>query len=312
MKKTILGLIIILFLSSCEDNFNPYAEYEENYAVNALLRGDKSYQTVTIVKSVSPQQYQNGELQKTFVANAQVKVTANGYTYAYKDSVIFDENNNQINFYYMDTLKAKRNTTYNLEVTLPDGKKLTSTTNSTSYFEIDENYSTAVLDPGLNDRIVIQWIMAERYVFYEPKLYINYSIAENGVERRTQLEVPQSYITRDGQVEPKYADPSAAKYFIMNYETLTTALAQLNDLVPDPKHIKIFDAYLVVKVFDVNLTKYYSSANYIANAFSTRVYGTDFSNINGGLGVFGTYLFYDYKMLISSDYIKSFGYLVGF
>ena len=308
MKKILSSLIIILFFISCEESFNPNTEYVESYAVNALLRGDQNKQTITIVKSINPNEYQSGNRSTQFVDNAVIKITSEGRIYDFKDSVLIDGNNQNIYYYFVDGLNIAEDKTYNLEVNLPNGKTLTSTTYSPRFFTFENGASTTVADPTANFGISVHWRISAQNIFFHPQFYINYSILENGIEKFARIEVPNSYITKDGKMEGKYPEPSTLKTFSVDYSTFSITLQQLMDLVGDPKNIKIYNAELVLKVFDENLTKYYSSTNLIANAFSSRIYGSDYSNINGGLGVFATYMVHKYGMLISEDYIKSFGY----
>lgn len=308
MRKIIFSLIVLALFSSCEESFNPNAGYKETYAVNALLRGDKGLQTITIVKSVKPEDFQAGNSNTNFINNAIVNVNSEGNSYLFKDSILINEDNSLIHYYYSENLKIQEDKSYNLTVDLPNGETLTGETYTPRFFTFEEAGSTSIADPTLNLGISIFWRISAQDIFFHPQLYVNYSILENGIEKFNRIEVPKSYITKEGKMEGKYPEPSSIKNFSVDYNTFSITLQQLMDLVTDPKNIKIYSAELVLKVYDENLTKYYSSTNVIANAFSSRIYGSDYSNINGGLGVFATYMVHNYSLLISTDYIKSFGY----
>jgi len=308
MKVKFIILLVVMIFTSCENNFDPNAEYKESFAVNALLRGDGNFQTVTIVKSINPSEFQTGNNETRFIENANVKVISGNQTYLYKDSLIFDSSNNPVHFYYNKDIEVNENENFSLEVELPNGEKLTAATYVPRFFTFEGGASNSVIDPTVNFGITVQWRISAQDLFFHPQLYVNYSVIENGVEQFKILEIPNSYIIRDGKMEGKFSEPSSLKSFSVDYNTFAIAMESLRELTSVPSNIKIYNAELVLKVYDENLTKYYSSTNVVANAFSSRVYGSDYSNINGGLGIFASYMVHSYRMLISTDYIKSFGY----
>ena len=62
-------------------------------------------------------------------------------------------------------------------------------------------------------------------------------------------------------MEGKFSEPSSLKSFSVDYNTFAIALESLREITPVPGNIKIYNAELVLKVYDENLTKYYSSTN---------------------------------------------------
>ena len=56
MKKVILlmPLLVSLYFISCDDSFNPYAPFTGDYILNGIMRGDTSYQVVTLTHSYQP------------------------------------------------------------------------------------------------------------------------------------------------------------------------------------------------------------------------------------------------------------------
>ena len=70
----------------------------------------------------------------------------------------------------------------------------------------------------------------------------------------------------------------------------------------------ILSAILEIKVFDKNLSAYYLSVGRLVDDYSIRLDSREFSNIQGGFGIFGSY--YNQKMAIVFDdeYLKILGY----
>lgn len=65
---------------------------------------------------------------------------------------------------------------------------------------------------------------------------------------------------------------------------------------------------MIKTILDENLAAYYSAQQTFLNEFSLRSYQPDFTNIVGGLGLFGTYNFKSLVMEMDPDFAKSFGY----
>ena len=61
-------------------------------------------------------------------------------------------------------------------------------------------------------------------------------------------------------------------------------------------------------IFDEYLSSYYSSIQLGVSGFTIRIDDPDFSNIKGGLGIFGSYVRTKYTLRFSSPYLKSLGF----
>ena len=67
---------------------------------------------------------------------------------------------------------------------------------------------------------------------------------------------------------------------------------------------------LELYVFDRNLSGYYASVGKIGDSFSIRLDEIDFSNVEGGFGVFGSYISQKLAIAFDEEYINSFGYIL--
>jgi hypothetical protein len=72
--------------------------------------------------------------------------------------------------------------------------------------------------------------------------------------------------------------------------------------------------YIITKVvfsvisLDPELSKYYSAYETYSENFTIKLRQTDFSNIEGGKGIFGLYYKFSLPLVVDKRYIESFGY----
>jgi hypothetical protein len=78
--------------------------------------------------------------------------------------------------------------------------------------------------------------------------------------------------------------------------------------IDDKTKINIIGACFEVKVYDTALGIYANSIQTFEDEFSIRISEPNISNINGGFGIFGTYISEKFDIEITSNYISSFGY----
>ena len=62
-------------------------------------------------------------------------------------------------------------------------------------------------------------------------------------------------------------------------------------------------------IFDQFLAGYISTTNWFFDNLSIRLYEPNYTNINGGLGIFGAYEFNVFQIALSSQYLDKLGYI---
>jgi hypothetical protein len=143
---------------------------------------------------------------------------------------------------------------------------------------------------------------------YFPKMLLSYQIINGASALNKQLEIPLRYIIRDGKTVPVY--PSFTRNLKLDYafSALETAIASISEGDSVKSRYKIGMLAFTLVEYDVNLSNYYSSSHGYLDEYSIRVDETTYSNINGGIGIFGSY--YTSKLLyeMKPQFIRSFGY----
>ena len=299
MTKTLYILIFLAFLLySCEENISYLGKFEQQYSLNCILRSDKDIQFATIKRSYPP----GGENLNSDVQNAIIRLILPDTTLIFKDSVLSEpapENSQVSSFYYLDNYTLTKNTEIKIEALLPDATFLTSETISPYYFSVTlaEDVGPRVIpDESSGDTYFYQWeIFGDiEPIIFGPSFYIQYFIS--------------------GDEETIYYKKVTGKHIrqINGYELpvafIDKTMQDISIGIDDKATINIIGACFEVKVYDTALGIYANSIQTFEDEFSVRISEPNISNINGGFGIFGSYISEKFDIEITSNYISSFGY----
>jgi hypothetical protein len=122
--------------------------------------------------------------------------------------------------------------------------------------------------------------------------------------------VPSRYRVVNKQVEIIYPQIGINRWMTFDYAAIDSTLKKISDGIEEKSTFRILRAEVRLLVYDTNLAKYYSSVNGYLDRYSVRLDENVFTNINGGLGVFGAYMLTKEILLFDLDYVASFGYRV--
>lgn len=313
INKLFVGVVIFVVLFGCNEEFNPVAEFKEKYSLNCILRPDDSVQVVVITKNYKKEEIDEKQSIKSFsVNNAFIRIW-------YKDKVaIFKQNTGEVlqsnvpeGAYYHKGMEIIQGEKYEVEAVLPNGKKLKSTLSIP--INVSSNYkSTSDKIPATNnspDSINFSWKINHSSLLSLPKFKLYYVKKDNnGTKTANYIEVPFQYINVNGIDVPYYPQPSysqLARIHIKNVEN------KFNDIEPVynlRNKIKVVGIVCQIRVFDSNLSRYYASTNQFKETASLIIDEPDFSSIDGGFGIFGTFINKNFSVLFDNNYIKNFGF----
>jgi hypothetical protein len=323
MKKAgaILFVIISVMINySCEENFSPKGEFQQKYILNCIIRGDTSLQTATVTKTYNVDGYDPyANHDDPFLDKAFIRIWVGDSVYFMKDSSIARTDTSRykgpIHFFYLNNFQPGAINNMDIEAVLPDGKTLSAQTTlpdavAWNLTNIDSTDSNSYRIPSLsNDYFSFRWYQGSSLGWYLPRYYIVYTKLVNGAEERHEILVPEAYENTGNKIEPVY--PSPTKNLTLNIQnySLDSVFTQISAGDPNKSHYKIYGGVLELLVFDENLSKYYSSTNGFLDDYTIRLDETDFTNVQGGLGIFGSYLKQKRGSKIDADYISSYGYI---
>lgn len=322
MRRLIFFLFIalnIISIISCDDQVDPKSDFKDVYALNCIIRGDTSLQIATISRSYNLDGYD--PLLNTndpFIKGATIKLTYgdNRITYTFRDSSVFRSTYSRystpMNIYYIHDFKPETNSKISIEAVLPNGQTLKS--NSTTYFLsadfIDVNSHLFPLPSTVyGNFFVFKWNRLDMRnkivnVYFGPELILKYFKIENGARVAYEKKVP-SYYYNGLSVPPLLKDIKEFSFDTLSVrktiEEISTGDSNKENYIIDKMVFRLF-------AVDKDLATYYSSNRTFNEEFSVRVVQPNYSNIDGGFGLFGTISSAQLDISIKPSYITSFGY----
>ncbi len=313
-KIVIISMFLIgIFLFSCKEDFSPYGEFRENYILTCVLRSDTAYQTATLSKSYftgTNNPYDN-EMDPS-IRFADVRVWYEDSVYILHDSTAARKDTSRYktpeSFYVTKRFKVTQNKPIEIEVLLQNGRRLKA--KSVTPREISFTNQSEVLVPPVNtNKINIVWGNGNSQGFYVPKLQIRYSVRAGTSTTFHRMEVPLKYEVQNGEEIAVYPLPSNKVNIIYDKDVVSRALTKLKESASDNMLISVYSKLsMQVAVLDENLSRYASSVSRTFDDLTVRVNELDYTNVEGGYGIFGSYVIKDYERLrFQQNYIESFG-----
>ena len=316
MKKVLFMTIpaLIILNLSCEENFSPKTDFVQQYALFCIINGDTSYQYAFIEKSydldgLDPLLYSGN----TFVKNAAIKINYNGSDYILRDtsSII---NNKEFDFYFTDSLKPDANKTININAVLPDGTNLNGSTVTPKSGNLSFQYQDESSDTYIeqkNEGLFFIWQISgddTTGILYLPELKINYYKIEDGVNVYYEKKVPISYFQNGDQYLPNYPIVTSENSINFEMDAVNRAMSEISQDDPDKSKYNIIDADFDLLLLDDNLAPYYLTIQTFLDGFTVILDQQDYSNIDGGYGVIGSFIKREHHLSFSRNYVIGFGY----
>ncbi|MBP1631470.1 MAG: hypothetical protein H6Q15_2363 [Bacteroidetes bacterium] len=314
MKKAfyIAILIVTTFLNnSCEDSFSPKADFKEKYILYCILNIDSSRQTATLLKSYDVDGYNPYiNTESSFVSGAEIMIRQKNQVFFMRDTSAIIEGvsryRSPIDFYYLDNFSSLINDSIEIIATLPTGKKLSGIAKAPERITFD-GMSDRILPPEEKDLFTFLWDGPTSTRWYRPKLEFYYIL--NGVTK--SKEIPVTYKLENGFWNPVYPAISNSNYVNFTVAALDSVFKQISEGDPNKSDYEILGAKLSLLVFNESLSNYYSTTNGFLDDFTIILDESDYTNIEGGLGVFGIYRQQLTGAIFTEEYIQSFGYTPG-
>lgn len=316
MKKWKLPILILIlvFILSCDEDFNPYGDFVERYAFTCILKSDENYQTATLFRSYRPDGFDPySYTTDPSVLGADVRVWYNDSVFVFKDSSVTRQDTSRyktpFSFYYNDQFQIGSRKTIELEVLLPNGKRLYSSTFTPAKINFEDK-SDVIVPAGAKSFIQIFWRSIDEGNFFFPKLSIRYKQNINGEIVNKFKDVPLRYINQGGESVPVYPYANSSLTVVYDLDAIIRSLQEISDGDPQKQNYSVYQnlAFELI-AYDLPTTKYISSTGATIDDLTVSVDVADFTNIEGGFGLFGSYFKGDYTRLrFLQNFIDVFGY----
>ena len=312
--RVIFFFLIGFVFISCEEDFNPYGDYFERYAFTCVLKSDQNYQAATLFRSYRPNGYDPSTYtEDPSVIGADIRVWYNDSVFVFRDTSVARIDTSRyttpFRYYYNDKFRVSNRKTIELEVLLPNGKRLRST--SVTPGQINYNDQSDVIIPAGGKSIVqIIWNTLDDGTFFAPRMAIRYKQNINGEIVDKTKDVPYKYVNQGGSQLPVYPAPTASATIVYDLSAITKTLEEISAGDPNKQNYSILQKIIFsVTAFDMPTSRYVSSTGGTIDDLTVNVEVSDYTNIEGGFGLFGSYSKRDYTRLrFMEDYIESFGY----
>lgn len=314
MIKVIMPIILMssLFLS-CKEDFSTDAKYRERNVLNCIIRPDTSFQAVTLFRTYRTGGNPNQFTEYPFIDSADVKMWSDNQVYQFYDTTLERENTERYTeptkVYYNNNLKPIGGKYVEVEALLPNGLLLRAETLVPDVDKIFFDGSETKILPSNQDEIKFVWADEQR-VMYDPKFLV--VVANKRTHQIYTAEIPIKYVVRNSTEEPIYPSITSGKSVVYEKAVVRKAFQNISKDDSEKSNYVIMGTYLELMVLDKYLSTYYSSIENFLDEFTIKVDLPDYTNIDGGFGIFGSYNLTKYNIAIDENFIKSFGYGVGF
>ena len=318
-------IMMSFWMLSCDNSFDINAPHQNVYALNCILRGDRTTQYAFVSKNYFTQ---NGTAPapNTIERNIHgVSVTINTSTsrFMMRDTTIqltISGTTMLYNCYYVKNLPLQPGTEISIEATTPDGHVLMSSIHipRISFGKVSWNF------PQLNF-ITYDYVVNPFYFWNWPdisgtndrilnvaQLEVKYQKYENGgwADKETVISLSARDIKDiDRYVSLPDSVPSLYILYTTSIDDVNKVMREISAGDPNKSHYKINSVVLNVKNLSPILTKYYFAAETFSEDFTIKLRNPNITNIEGGEGLFGGEFQYTHSLDIDRLYVESFGYM---
>lgn len=312
MRLLYIGLISVLLFVGCEDDLNPFADTDETFILNCVLKNDRPFQSAYFSKSYFVDNFDpSSNKEDHSIKDAYIRIFFNDSVKIFDDTVLTASNNaSSITSYFHNNFFTYPDTDYELEAILNDGRKITAATKTPKEVRFLPSSDT-LIPPKNSNTVGVSWTSPNEQHYTAARFKFIYFKNENGQQVRYEKEVPRAYAFEDGKYKAYYPEPSYDSYIEVEMNAFDKALEEISEGDPNKENYTILAFILEILIYDRNLTAYYASKTELGESFSITTNESDYSNINGGRGIFGSFIKQRKAIKFSLDYIHSFGYIPG-
>ncbi|MEW6195365.1 MAG: hypothetical protein AB1521_09430 [Bacteroidota bacterium] len=321
-KIFLIAFAVIPLIISCDDQVNPKSDFKSEYVLNCVIRSDTSHQFATLSHSFDVEGYDPyTNREDPFINNASIVITYKNTEYIMRDTTVARTDTSRykgaLKCFYLPNFQPKEYSKIKLDAYLLGGKTL----HSESYvFEQSSIYMSVNGLPSrkFTSRNLIAGIISFSWgtlgnqdlneAFFAPEIAIVYTKEVNNVKTKHLKKIPRTYVSQSNYLPIYPGIIVGSSSLNIDSTTINRAMMEISSGDTDKSSYTIENVVIRLLILDENLAAYYSAQQTFLNEFSLRSYQPDFTNIVGGLGLFGTYNFKSLVMEIDPDFAKSFGY----
>ncbi len=319
---TIAAAVILLLAVGCEQPFSPKRFVGDQYALQCFI-GTQSAKGPTSQSVLLGRVYDVDGLDPAVntedpaVRGAEISLSINGTVKTMKEATRTRSDTSRygpVEHYYTTSITSPaQREQLSIVAKMPDGHVLSAQTRVPRERSIVSNYE---FPQGLTARITRQpgepdWNLTweddkepEEGHLFIVQLRIDYTKQEGSNEIPGVMVVPVTYAGS----QPVYPPISTRTSCPIEFRCLDSAMVSIAAGDSDKAAYSMHMATLEILELDLPLSKYFSSTRGSLDQFSIRVNQAAYTNVSGGVGVFGSYFLNRLYYPLNSIYVKSFGY----
>jgi hypothetical protein len=296
----VFGLILVV-MSGCENSFDPKGPYQKQLVVYSILSNTSDSQYVRVFTTYNPSGFDPAEVTAdTYVRKAAVTLADDSATYNLRDTTLVRVDKSRytddIGAYIAYPCKTRLGKTYRLSVASDQGNaSATVGVPDAGLHNPNNTYIHKAPDKYGSEDISVTIKISSLARGYIVRVYLDYlvSVGANWIHKRD--EIPTSVLSVTGQTV-QYDYPKLTRRLneiSQPYVTVTFPISVYNAFFIAIQNrygvggFQIVSATYFLTQVEENLYKYYNLANGFQDPYSIRTDQPDFSNIQGGLGIFG-------------------------
>lgn len=316
--QKLLLLTLLSFLTSCSEDFDLKSEFKQQYVLNCIINGDTTYQFASISKTFDVEGYDPSVNEKDLtVSDAVINIFYNGNDYLLRDTIVLNTDGSESFIYYTNSLQPESNKTLNIEAVMNDGTTLKSTTTTPKAGNLTFFPEDVVTDYSIGhntDGQTLFWEITDpenNNALFLPSLKIIYYKEESGIDIKKEKLVPLYYYNSvGGELLPFYPIVTELNQITFNISVLNQAMNEISGEDTLKANYKIDAAIFELYILDRNLAPYILTSQSFNDGFTVLLDQLDYSNIEGGYGVFGSFFKKNLKISFDVNYLESFGYVL--
>jgi hypothetical protein len=316
MKLYLVSTLILLVIVSCDESFDPLGEYSERYVMNCIVKADTNLQVATITQSYLNGIDPYGNDQNPTIDNVYLRLWYDDEVYIFRDTILDRTDTSRydtpVKTYYVNNLKPKAGSELEIEAVLPNGRRLQSSTRLPGAIRKNADATSRIIPPEEGSEVKLSWNSDQLGLVYHPRLYIVYNHTTSLGVIRKRAYVPLGFYNEGGSEFPIYASPGSTRNLTIGMDIINRVLDGISEGDENKRNYEIMFLIVELIAFDKNLSIYYSSTSTVLDEYSIKLDETDFSNIKGGFGVFGSYNKGLFTVKFQTEYLQNYGYRNGF
>jgi len=309
---------------SCDDAFDPHGEFVERPVLYCVMKAPAfglSYQRAMLTRTVPGREMlvSPDGFSSPFISGAQIILRAGNQDIVLQeslDTLHMGTPEQLIQLMYEAPAVPLRPTDgVTIQALLPDGRILSASTTVPSYLYFELSYHfphgfTTDINPLTRGTVwTFRW-KAPNGVLHFPELSLIYRVLRTDSSTTYRMHrIPQQFLSVSGAEIPAYPQPTYEQSCGFEFAAIDSVFARLGREEGDYLQLAIQSLRISVVTFDVHLARFYTSVHGTLDPYSIRIDQTLYSNINGGIGIFGTYVESTLEIDVDQQYVESFGYV---